>query len=417
VTSPATRVLILGMNYSPEPTGIAPYTAGLANGLQSRGFSVNVATAYPHYPQWRVVEGYRGLSVRENIDGVPVQRLRHYVPRGRGKVERAVSELVFGARLGLLRWSNPDVVICVSPALVASAVAVARASFSRHKPALGLIMQDLYSAGIEETFGSTSSAWLMSRLEQRVANSVDGVAVIHERLGSRVVARLRVPAERVSVVRNWTHIAPAEPFDRERFRSALGWSEKFVVLHAGAMGEKQALENVVEAARAASGRGLPLHFVLMGDGKRRAALEWQARGCSGIQFLDPLPDREYGRAMRAADALLVNEKPGVLEMALPSKLTSYFSTGVPVIAVTEAASTTAGELAASGAGVQVGAGSPSDLVAAAMELCDDKVRAARLGALGPKYCERVLSEAGAIDRYEQWIRDLLDRANLRRGAQ
>ncbi|MBD0321819.1 MAG: glycosyltransferase WbuB, partial [Aldersonia sp.] len=47
------RVKIVGINYAPETTGIAPYTSGLADGLAARGHRVEVLTGQPHYPQWR----------------------------------------------------------------------------------------------------------------------------------------------------------------------------------------------------------------------------------------------------------------------------------------------------------------------------------------------------------------------------
>ena len=56
------RVLVLGLNYAPEPTGIAPYTSGLAEGLAARGHQVRVLTGLPHYPQWRVADGYESGS-------------------------------------------------------------------------------------------------------------------------------------------------------------------------------------------------------------------------------------------------------------------------------------------------------------------------------------------------------------------
>jgi len=46
----AVKVVILGINYAPEPTGIAPYTTGLAMGLAERGHDVLVLTGHPHYP-------------------------------------------------------------------------------------------------------------------------------------------------------------------------------------------------------------------------------------------------------------------------------------------------------------------------------------------------------------------------------
>ncbi len=54
LASTGLRVAVLGINYAPEKSGIAPYTAGMARGLQSLGHSVKVFTSFPHYPEWRV---------------------------------------------------------------------------------------------------------------------------------------------------------------------------------------------------------------------------------------------------------------------------------------------------------------------------------------------------------------------------
>jgi len=84
-------------------------------------------------------------------------------------------------------------------------------------------------------------------------------------------------------------------------------------LHAGNMGAKQGLENVVEAARLADQRGSPITFVLMGAGNQRSRLTALARGIRSIQFLEPLPDGEFETAVATADVLVLNERPQVAE--------------------------------------------------------------------------------------------------------
>ena len=65
------RVLIVGMHYSPELTGNAPYTAGLAEHLAARGDLVTVLAGLPHYPGWRIAHGTRrALWARETRNGV-----------------------------------------------------------------------------------------------------------------------------------------------------------------------------------------------------------------------------------------------------------------------------------------------------------------------------------------------------------
>jgi hypothetical protein len=41
------KIKIVGINYFPELTGIAPYTTGMAEGLAAYGHNVNVVTGLP----------------------------------------------------------------------------------------------------------------------------------------------------------------------------------------------------------------------------------------------------------------------------------------------------------------------------------------------------------------------------------
>lgn len=362
-------------------------------------------TAHPHYPEWRIREGYGGWIRRETVAGVPITRMRHYVPKKPSGLRRLLSELSFGVRLLFARWGNPDVVLLVSPTLFSTAVAAIRVHWGIRKPALGIWVQDLYSLGVIET--GTGGAWiarLMTRVESSTLKSATGVAVIHERFKSFVVARLGVNDSDVVVIRNWSHLPTVPLPDRASVRHSRGWGEdEIVVLHAGNMGAKQALENVVHAARLTDERAVKLRFVLLGDGNRRSRLEELAEGVRRIEFIDPLPDDQFQQVLASADILLVNEKPGVLEMAVPSKITSYFSTGLPVIAATDRGSVTAGEIESSGGGIRIDAGHPEQLVDAALTLARDHELCHTLGEAGKRFRESHLSQDAAIDRYAQWL--------------
>lgn len=82
-------------------------------------------------------------------------------------------------------------------------------------------------------------------------------------------------------------------------------------------------------------------------------------------------------ALQAADILLVNEAPGLQDMALPSKLTSYFASGRPVVAATSATSVAAAEIRAAAAGVQADAGESHALLAAVEALSIDAAQCAQ----------------------------------------
>ena len=165
------------------------------------------------------------------------------------------------------------------------------------------------------------------------------------------------------------------------------------------MGAKQGLENVVEAARLAGECDANVQFMLIGDGGERRALEDAARGVSHISFVDPLNDDDYRLALAAADVLIVNEKPGVANMAVPSKLTSYFAAARPVVAATDAGGITASEIDSAGAGRVVAAGDPRALLEAIQNLGSDKDAAAHFGLNGQRYRETVLDQQTAIQAW------------------
>jgi colanic acid biosynthesis glycosyl transferase WcaI len=405
VTSQPLRITILGLHYAPEPTGNAPYTSSLAQGLLELGHDVRVVTGHPHYPEWKIWPGFGEWTRRENHNGVRLLRLRHYVPRNPTALKRLLSELSFGFRLLFARWGRPDVVLLVSPALFATAVATVRARWGFRRPATGVWVQDLYSRGVVETgAGGAGVERPMTAIESLTLRSATGVAVIHERFKDVVTSQLRVAPHDVVVIRNWSHLAPTPPHDRQAVRGRFGWrTDEIVVLHAGNIGAKQALENVVEAARIADQRQLGVRFVLLGDGNQRPRLERLAHGIERIQFIGPLPDDEFQQALAGADILLVNEKTGVTDMAVPSKLTSYFGTGLPVLAATDEGSVTASEIKESGGGVRTDAGQPERLVEAAIQLFEDPLARRSFGEYGRRFRQRHLSPEFAIGRYAEWL--------------
>src|SRR6266481_461044 len=52
------RILIYGINFHPEPTGVGKYTGEMAEWLAARGHAVRVVTAPPHYPHWKVSNNF-----------------------------------------------------------------------------------------------------------------------------------------------------------------------------------------------------------------------------------------------------------------------------------------------------------------------------------------------------------------------
>jgi colanic acid biosynthesis glycosyl transferase WcaI len=397
------KVLVLGLNYSPCHTGIAPYTTGMARGL-SLDHDVQVVTAHPHYPEWRIADGY-GAWRQDELDGdVGVRRLRHYVPANPTGLSRVLSEVSFAARALAPGVRRPDVVITISPALLP--VLSARALAERWGVPLGVVVQDLYSRAIVEVgvLGG-HSAGPVTRLESFALRAADGVVAIHERFAQTMVDNLGVDPKRITVIPNWTHVLPPAGH-REQTRRRLGWGSETVALHAGNMGAKQGLEHVVDAAALVDGSNDRMRFVLMGDGNQRGDLERRAKGIRSVDIIDGVPDSEFMDVLEAADVLLLHERPGVVEMCVPSKLTSYFAAGRPVLAATSPRSAAAHEIGASGAGMIVDPGDPAALLEGLRSLTDQSAYGG-MGQRGQAYAKTQLSEDAALDAYRAWVDGLL----------
>ncbi|MBE7191229.1 MAG: glycosyltransferase family 4 protein [Gordonia polyisoprenivorans] len=398
------RLTIVGINFAPEVTGVAPYTTAIANGLARRGHTVRVIAGLPHYPRWRVERGH--TRDFETADGVVVHRVRHPVPASPTVGTRIGMEATFALGAITARWGRPDAVIAVSPALLGAAAAGARARAAGIP--VGVVAQDIYSAGAAEV-GAMHHAGRgpLRRLEQRTLTRADGVVVIHDRF-VETLARVGIDTSAVTVIRNWTHVSAAAVAPRDTTRARRGWSpDEVVVVHAGNMGRKQALDSVVEAARLADHRRARVRFVLIGDGNQRAALQRLAQSVDRVEFATTLHEREYMSVLAAADVLLVNELPAVTEMALPSKITSYLAVGRPIVAATPTGSVAADEVRSSGAGVVVTPGDPAALLDALLSAGQDTTLARIAADRGPKRVQEVLGETEAIDAYEQWCTDLV----------
>lgn len=336
------------------------------------------------------------------MDGVIVDRLLHFVPRRPTLVPRALAEVSFGLRQAFVRWGQPSAIVAASPALLSSAIVRLRALATHRETPFVVWVQDLYGLGVVETGqGGGIAARALRALEAWLLRSASTVVVIHDRFADRVHHDFAIPRERIVVVRNWTHLQPMPPVDVAAVRRAHGWSDDdVVVVHTGNMGVKQGLQHVVDAGRLAHERGERVRFVLVGNGAQRDELQQRIdEHPTTTQILPPLDDKAFAETLQSADILLVNELPGVAEMAVPSKLTSYFASGRPVLAATDATGITAQEVTAAGAGVVVAAGSAEAILDGARLLAADRDECRRFGASGKRYKETVLEETNAIDRF------------------
>jgi len=356
---PGPVLTIFGVNYAPEPAGNAPYTTGLAEYLAGEGWTVKVITGYPHYPAWK----RQRAEPRETINGVNVERHRHLVPRTSTAAQRGLFEITWllSSLPTALRRNDADAVLGLIPNL--GGAVLARIAAARNRIPSVLWFQDLMGPGAAQSgiSGGDRVAEIVERVETSLAKGATRIMVAAEGFRPHFES-IGIPPSRITRARNWNRLPPVS-LDRDATRDAFAIDREAVVaLHSGNMGMKQGLEVVVGAAEHAP----EILWVLQGHGNVRPELESQVeeRGLSNVRFLPSLSGQELANLLASADVLLVTQRSSVSDMSLPSKLASYSTAGVPIVASVHANSETALEVADDRIGRLVHPGDPLALARA-----------------------------------------------------
>lgn len=401
------KVLILGLNYAPEPVGIGPYTAGMAEALVEAGHTVSVVSAKPYYPHWQVAPGHAGPRLGRSVErGVRVTRVPIYVPREPTGARRVLHHLSFAVRalpalLAEARRLRPDVVIAVAPSLLASSVArlAAKAVGAR----LWLHVQDFEVDAAFATGLLAESGWAgrAARRFERWSLRADRVSTISPQMCARLVSQGIAP-DRIVEFRNWAMLDDLAVLPTD-YRRAWNLRHRHVALYSGAIANKQGLELILDAARRLAHRR-DLAFVICGNGPLRAQLAQAAAGLDNVQFQDLQPREHLGALLDLASVHLLPQIAGAADLLLPSKLTNMLASGRPV--VTTAASATGLAREVEGCGLVVPPGDPGAFAAAIERLIDDQPLRDRLGRQARLRAQERWGRAPILARFEHQLREL-----------
>ncbi len=402
------RILLVTTNYWPEPTGIAVYTTDLAETLQTDGHKVLVLTSLPHYPWWKVPSEFAYLGEGTGThNGVSVVRAKHLVPATMNAVVRMRFETSLWWNLRRaskqLVGDDFDLVIACIPTVAAGLVGKRFAK--KLGIPFGLIVQDLSGAGAKQSGlrGGPVVSKIAYAVEGSALHGADGLVVVSSAMRD-VVVGLGVPEARVTQITNYS-ARSIEIADKSVARAKCGWGlTTFVVIHTGNMGAKQDLENVVYAADALS-ENAEVMIYLVGHGNQEGNLKVLCAGKSNISVLPAVSDEDYSVLLAAADLLLVNERSTLMEMSLPSKLTSYFYSERPVIAAVPRDGATWKFL--DGVAELVEAGAPKALASKIQELSKNQSRLDELAKLGSEFAIKHLDPAVGRAKYLDWVEKLI----------
>ncbi|EEJ0026705.1 colanic acid biosynthesis fucosyltransferase WcaI [Salmonella enterica subsp. enterica] len=356
------KILVYGINYSPELTGIGKYTGEMVAWMAREGHEVRVITAPPYYPQWKVGERYSAWRYRREEGEATVWRCPLYVPKQPSTLKRLLHLGSFALSsffplMAQRRW-KPDRIIGVVPTLFCTPGMRLLATLSGARTVLHI--QDyevdaMLGLGMAGKGKRGSVARLATAFERSALRNVDNVSTISRSMMNKAREK-GVAAEKILFFPNWSEVARFQDVndaDVTALRQQLGLPEgKKIVLYSGNIGEKQGLEKVIDAAERLRDR--PLIFAIVGQGGGKARLENMARerGLANIKFLPLQPYDALPALLKMGDCHLVVQKRGAADAVLPSKLTNILAVGGNAV-ITAEPHTELGQLCAHYPGIAV----------------------------------------------------------------
>lgn len=412
----STRVLLFSNLYAPEPTGVGPYSHGLAKALVERGHEVTSIAAVPSYPHWKRFDGFPKWGWSRTVeDGVTVLRCPVYVPGAVSGAKRIVHYASFVASasvpaLYLARSFRPDVVLHVVPTLLAAPLALATAKLAGAISWLHIQDFEVEAGFATDQMRSDSQvAKLALAFERKCIDAFDQTSTISPEMCAKLVEKGRSP-ETVHEVRNWAELIEVKPPATSVFRERWGITTPHVALYSGSIARKQGIEIVIDVARRFRDSA-DITFVICGNGPNRGELEHAARDLANIRFHDLQPKEDLPELVNLASIHLLPQRRDAADLVLPSKLTNMLASGRPVVAGAAAGSGLAREV--DGCGRAVEPESVEALEAAIRLLMRDQALYASAASEARRRAEERWSREAIIDKFEQEMQAALRRRGKR----
>ncbi|MCC6837834.1 MAG: glycosyltransferase family 4 protein [Bacteroidia bacterium] len=199
-----------------------------------------------------------------------------------------------------------------------------------------LIIWDLYpdvlvNFGVAQKDSFIIKTW--SNMNRRCFENANSLFTLGKHL--RDAVRVYTSKE-VVIIPNWVNADFVKPLDRSEntFVKTHGLEEKLVVMYSGNMGLTHDIESIVMVAELLKS-DTRIHFVLIGDGAKRAKIESMVRDKSLANVLMlPYQDKEMlPYSLTSADIGVVTLSQGAESISVPSKTYYTLAAGSAVLAL------------------------------------------------------------------------------------
>lgn len=407
------RVLVFGINYAPELTGIGKYTGEMCAWLTGKGHEVSVVSAMPYYPEWEVHNFYKKKKWhKETLEGVSVYRCPIYIPKEPSSLKRILHELSFQVSLiphyfRLLFSRKHDLVLCIAPPFHLGFLPMLYAKLRGAK--LIYHIQDLQVDAARDLNMIKNKTFLKFMLfcERFLLKNSNVVSSISEGMISKILVK-GISREKILLFPNWVDTDAVKPLPKEqslREQFGLSYNDK-VVLYSGNLGEKQGLDLIIEVANHLKDLK-DLKFVICGSGGAKESLIalTEKYHLNNVFFFDLQPYDKLSALLATGDLHLVLQKSSASDLVMPSKLTSILAAGAVPLVTALPGTTLYNTISEHRLGVLLKPESVIDLKEAILETLKQDISEYRANAR--LYSENFLKKEGILINFEKKLKEII----------
>jgi glycosyltransferase involved in cell wall biosynthesis len=198
-----------------------------------------------------------------------------------------------------------------------------------------------------------------------------------------------IDSAKISLIANGVDCHMFEPAAQgEQIRREFGLRDAFVVTYAGAMGMANDIPTILRAAQRLRNEA-DIRWMLVGDGKERAALQQSANTMvlPNVVFTGARPKTEMASFLAASDACVATlQNIPMFRTTYPNKVFDYMAAGRPTLLAIDGVIREVVE--AADAGIFVPPGDDEALASAVLNLRQNPHRAREMGDAARQYVER-----------------------------
>lgn len=328
-------VLIIGINFSPELTGIGKYTGEMVDWLTENNFKCNVVTAFPYYPYWKVQKPYKNrFYTRETLKNgkLNIYRCPMYVPKQPSGKKRLIHEFTFFLSAFvmvtyLLFKPKKDYIFCMAPPFHLGFLGMYYRFFKGGKIVYHVQDLQIEAARDLQMINSKAVFKILFGMEKKIMRSVNFVSTISSGMLKKISNKTD---KNVLFFPNWVDTTAYCPlYDSAELKILWGFhQDDKIVLYSGSIGEKQGLDAILTVAKQLQESSF-IKFVICGTGPYKEKLITSAREqkLNNVHFLPLQEPNMFNNFLNMADVHLVLQKKSAGDLVMPSKLTTILAVG------------------------------------------------------------------------------------------